>query len=274
MLPETIDDLLDVAKTGQSETAELSSAIEMLQFAAPILVFLAAPTERLYSPMTSDRALRRNSLPTWPKTWQRDWTNRNPVSSQWSRLSVDAFDWRLRLPKTASGGMLACLVESPSLFGKTLNDASATAAVCSAFAGAALRYKARQSELSARVEQLMAGQDALRASYAQSLAEAIEEHELRLREQEAAHGQLVQAQKLESIGQLAAGIAHEINTPIQFIGDNLRFLEDAFRDLMPLLAGVACSHAGDGESRPGVPGAQWIRCCKGRRQAAMTTWTT
>ncbi len=41
MLPETIDDLLDVAKTGQSETAELSSAIEMLQFAAPILVFLA-----------------------------------------------------------------------------------------------------------------------------------------------------------------------------------------------------------------------------------------
>ena len=41
MLPETIDDLLDVAKTGQSETAELSSAIEMLQFAAPILVFLS-----------------------------------------------------------------------------------------------------------------------------------------------------------------------------------------------------------------------------------------
>ncbi len=44
--------------------------------------------------------------------------------------------------------------------------------------------------------------------------------------------QLAQTQKLESIGQLAAGIAHEINTPIQYIGDNGKFLEDAFRDLL------------------------------------------
>ena len=51
----------------------------------------------------------------------------------------------------------------------------------------------------------------------------------------AMEGQLATAQKLESIGQLAAGIAHEINTPVQYVGDNLRFLQESMNDLRPLL---------------------------------------
>jgi two-component system, NtrC family, sensor kinase len=39
------------------------------------------------------------------------------------------------------------------------------------------------------------------------------------------------AQKLESVGRLAAGIAHEINTPIQYIGDSVRFLQETFSSL-------------------------------------------
>jgi PAS domain S-box-containing protein len=46
---------------------------------------------------------------------------------------------------------------------------------------------------------------------------------------------LLQSQKLGAIGQLAAGVAHEINTPMQFIGDNLHFAKTGIADLFTLL---------------------------------------
>ncbi|HLK55666.1 MAG TPA: ATP-binding protein [Chthonomonadaceae bacterium] len=75
-----------------------------------------------------------------------------------------------------------------------------------------------------------------------SLESAVQErtHEIRMTnealqaeiiERKLLESQLVQAQKLESIGQLAAGVAHEINTPIQYIGDNVHFLQKGFLTL-------------------------------------------
>ena len=55
------------------------------------------------------------------------------------------------------------------------------------------------------------------------------------REKEAIQSQLLHAQKLESVGQLAAGIAHEINTPTQFIGTNIDFLQESFVDVGKLI---------------------------------------
>ncbi len=56
--------------------------------------------------------------------------------------------------------------------------------------------------------------------------------ELRTSQLNTIQNQLLQAQKLEAIGQLASGVAHEINTPIQYIGDNLSALNDNFADII------------------------------------------
>jgi PAS domain S-box-containing protein len=45
----------------------------------------------------------------------------------------------------------------------------------------------------------------------------------------------IHSMKLVAIGELSAGIAHEINTPVQFIGSNISFLKESFDDILALL---------------------------------------
>jgi signal transduction histidine kinase len=82
------------------------------------------------------------------------------------------------------------------------------------------------------------------------LTVAIDKLHCEMERRVAVEAELLQAQKLEAVGRLAAGIAHEINTPVQFIGDSLSFVRTAVDDLFGLVvqtdaAGRAAAEAAD-----------------------------
>jgi signal transduction histidine kinase len=67
------------------------------------------------------------------------------------------------------------------------------------------------------------------------LAERTLKLEESMRKEATLETRLFQAQKLESIGQLAAGVAHEINSPMQFVNDNMEYLSDCTKNLFVIL---------------------------------------
>ena len=78
----------------------------------------------------------------------------------------------------------------------------------------------------------------------QNLEEKIEERTKELKETNLdlrnTQTQLIQTEKMSAIGQLASGIAHEINTPTQYVSDNAHFLQESFDDITGLLDKYNC----------------------------------
>ena len=67
------------------------------------------------------------------------------------------------------------------------------------------------------------------------IARAHDELKAEVAERKRVETELRLSQKLEAVGKLASGIAHEINTPVQFVGDSVSFLQEAYRELRALL---------------------------------------
>ena len=134
----------------------------------------------------------------------------------WSMPVIDGISLCRRLRKTKDHGLLYIIMITGGIEGHDV------VAALDAGADDFLRKPFRKQELLARVR---SGQRILTLSH----------------EKIAMFKQLQEQQRLESIGQLAAGIAHELNTPMQYIGDNTRFIQDSLADILKVIGVVRTS---------------------------------
>jgi signal transduction histidine kinase len=88
--------------------------------------------------------------------------------------------------------------------------------------------------LSREIEERKQAEEALRQSEAREREKA-RELEQTLGELKSTQSQLIQAEKMSSLGKMIAGIAHEINNPVSFISGNLSYARQYFKDLLELV---------------------------------------
>ncbi|HEY4175664.1 MAG TPA: AAA family ATPase [Kofleriaceae bacterium] len=99
----------------------------------------------------------------------------------------------------------------------------------------ALRILVSQLAISIENATMFARLEGLVAERTRALSDANRRLRDEANARERMESELRLGQKLQAVGQLAAGIAHEINTPIQFVGDSVAFLQDAFSSMLAVV---------------------------------------
>ena len=148
--------------------------------------------------------------------------------------------YQLRVPGAESIGVLALFSKKPFQPSEDAMLDGLGSAVALTVQQAAAEEALRQSrdELEIRVEQRTVALTQSNQSLRDEIVERRKAEAERMKaeaQRDAVEIQLRQAQKLQAVGQLAAGIAHEINTPIQFVNDSVFFLRDGLKDLLSLV---------------------------------------
>ncbi|MBS1703073.1 MAG: hypothetical protein JST12_15515 [Armatimonadetes bacterium] len=113
----------------------------------------------------------------------------------------------------------------------------------------------RELEVGAeRQAELESIQDKIQEEVETKTAELLESSTMR----EKLQLELLQAQKLESVGRLASGIAHEINTPIQYVTDSVHFAREGVSDLLGLVEKLETNPPTEGSAEQNTSYLEWV----------------
>jgi signal transduction histidine kinase len=122
-------------------------------------------------------------------------------------------------------------------------------------------------ELTSEIAERLRAAQALDDSRAE-LVRANRALQAEMHERERVEAELGMAQKLEAVGRLASGVAHEINTPVQFVSDSVQFVKTGFADLSGVIAKLRIANHAVLDGAPSCEAAAQAREAEGEADLA------